>query len=37
VFDSARVERGAPAAFIVAGDLKIVPLPRHADCDVADA
>ena len=33
----AGVEGRAPAALVVAGELEIVALAGHADCDVADA
>jgi hypothetical protein len=36
VLHPGRVERRAPAALVVAGELKIVALVRHADRDPTD-
>src|SRR4029450_3671894 len=37
VLHPGRVERRAPAALVVARELEVEALVRHADCDVADA
>src|SRR4029450_3909211 len=37
VLHPGRVDRGAPAALVVARELEVEALVRHADCDVADA
>ena len=37
VFHPGRVEGRPPAALVVARELEVVPLVRHADCDPADA